>query len=166
MKVKIKKTHKDSKIPEYKNGNWMDAYVADVAIVSNNQDFKMSNLEWTSEICEDAKTIYIPSDSIVIINLGFAIQLPEGREMHLLPRSGTFRKYGLLLTNSQGIIDTNYCGDTDVVMAMFYSTRPTRISIGERLVQLKIEKVMEQYEFEVVDTLGSEARGGFGSSGR
>lgn len=166
MKVKIKKTHKDSKIPEYKNGNWMDAYVADVAIVANNQDFKMSNLEWTSEICEDAKTIYIPTNAVVVVNLGFAISLPEGKEMHMLPRSGTFRKYGLLLTNSEGIIDNNYNGNTDVVMAMFYSTRQTRISIGERLVQLKIEDVMGQYEFEEVDDLGNEARGGFGGTGR
>ena len=86
--------------------------------------------------------------------------------MHILPRSGTFRKYGLLLTNSEGIIDNNYNGNTDVVMAMFYSTRQTRISIGERLVQLKIEDVMEQYEFEEVDDLGNEARGGFGGTGR
>lgn len=97
-----------------------------------------------------------------LIPLGISTKLPEGYYAILLPRSSTFKKYGLLLANSTGIIDTTYCGDDDLWMMSVYPTRHAIIPANERLCQFTI--VREEL-FEVVNKEWiAENRGGFGSS--
>ena len=101
----------------------------------------------------------------VFIDLGFSAELPEGFEAYILPRSSTFKKTGLILTNSKGIIDESYNGDGDVWKAMFYATKEGEIAIGQRLLQFRLQKKMEKPTFKYVSTLGNNDRGGYGSSG-
>lgn len=99
------------------------------------------------------------------INLGVAMELPEGYEAHIVPRSSTFRKWGIIQTNHFGVIDNTYCGDNDWWCMEVFATRDTVINKGERICQFRIEKKMPEIEFETVDVLGNKDRGGYGSTG-
>lgn len=100
-----------------------------------------------------------------LIPLGVAMQIPEGYEGHLLPRSSTFKNYGILQTNACGIIDHSYCGDGDMWRMPVYATRNTVIEKGDRICQFRIVKNQPQIVFEECETLGNDNRGGFGSTG-
>lgn len=102
-----------------------------------------------------------------LIDLGIAMKMPEGIEAHLLPRSSTFKKWGIIQTNGMGIIDNAYCGDDDIWMMPVYATRDTHITAGSRVAQFKLEKTMEneRYHFTIVTNLDDPSRGGFGSTG-
>lgn len=102
----------------------------------------------------------------VFVKFGFSIKLPNNHEAHIVPRSSTFKNYGLLLTNSTGIIDNSYCGDNDEWCAMFYATRDGEIKIGERLVQFRLFRNQPKLEILEVDSTGDSDRGGYGSTGR
>lgn len=100
-----------------------------------------------------------------LIDLGVSMQLPEGYEGHLAPRSSTFKKWGLIQTNGTGIVDTSYCSDKDVWMMPVYATRDTQIYEGDRVCQFRIMPVQSHIEFKKVDHLDNPERGGFGSTG-
>ena len=104
------------------------------------------------------------------IPLGVAMELPKGIEANIVPRSSTFERYGLLQTNSYGIVDNAYCGDTDEWQMPVYATRATFVPKGTRLCQFRLNptmsKVFGEIAFESVITLGNVARGGFGSTGK
>lgn len=103
---------------------------------------------------------------VVKVNLGVSMELPTGYEALVAPRSSTFKYYGLTLTNSVGIIDNSYSGDNDIWMAQFIAHRTGHIFKGDRVCQFRIIKSMDKITFEVVDKLGNDDRGGFGSTGR
>ena len=100
------------------------------------------------------------------IPLGVAMELPEGYEAHVVPRSSTFEKYGVIMTNSFGVIDNKYCGDNDFWSFPAYAVRDTWIMKNERICQFRIVKQQPEVTFLRVDKLGNEDRKGFGSSGR
>lgn len=100
------------------------------------------------------------------IPLGISIELPEGYEAHVAPRSSTFKNWGIIQTNSVGVIDNSYCGDNDIWMMPVYATRFTEIKKNDRICQFRILEKQPHLEFETVDHLGNEDRGGFGSTGR
>lgn len=100
------------------------------------------------------------------IPLGISVELPEGYEAHVAPRSSTFKNWGIIQTNSVGIIDNSYCGDNDIWMMPVYATRFTEIKKNDRVCQFRIVEKQPHLEFETVDHLGNEDRGGFGSTGR
>lgn len=100
-----------------------------------------------------------------IISLGFSAQLPKGYEAHLAPRSSTFKKWGIVQTNSVGIIDEAYCGENDVWGFPAYFTRDTEIHKGDRIGQFRLVEKMDNVDFEHVDHLDAKSRGGFGSTG-
>lgn len=169
MNIRIKKMRENAKLPEFKNGNWMDTYVSQIGYVCPDIDpiegeFSFDDIIWFDENRHNDVS-YCEGD-ILVFKLGFALELPQGKELHLLPRSGTFRKYGLILTNSEGIGDDTYIGDGDEYMAMMFATRDGSVSIGDRLIQIKIEDAMPKYEFEEVETFGNENRGGYGTTGK
>ena len=112
------------------------------------------------------ETIDLKAGESCRIHLGFALQLPEGYEAHVVPRSSTFKTWGLLQTNSMGVIDCSYCGDHDEWMVPFYATRDTHIDRGDRVAQFRIMKNQPQLIFEQVDHLEGKDRGGFGSTGK
>lgn len=112
------------------------------------------------------KTMYIGAGTYVMIPLGVAMQLPEGYEAHIVPRSSTFKNWGLIQTNHMGIIDETYCGDTDEWCMPVYATRDTEIKAGDRVCQFRIVEHQPDFDFEVVDLLNNDSRGGFGSTGK
>ena len=167
LDVKIRKIRENSILPVAHNGNWMDAYVSKIGTVSPDEGgrYNYNEVVWYDENKHD--TIHYVKDDVVIVQLGFALQLPPNHELHLLPRSSTFKKTGLLLTNSMGIGDTSYCGNGDEYSAMFFATRAGEVSIGQRIVQIRIEESMgNKFEFVEVEDLGNPDRGGFGSTGK
>ena len=112
-----------------------------------------------------AKEMVISKGQHVLIPLGVAIELPKGYEAIVAPRSSTFKKWGLLQTNSIGIIDEAYCGDGDQWLWTVYATRDAIINKNDRICQFRIIKHQPQLIFKTVETLGNEDRSGFGSTG-
>lgn len=99
------------------------------------------------------------------IKLGIAVKLPKNHEAIIAERSSTFGRYGLLLTNSIGVIDNAYCGNDDEWGAMFYPTKDITVATGTRLLQFRIQKCQPEIKVEYVDDLKGANRGGFGSTG-
>lgn len=100
-----------------------------------------------------------------LIPLGVAMKLPAGYEAHVAPRSSTFKNYGILQTNSLGIIDGSYCGDQDMWRMPVYATRDTVIHKGDRICQFRIVENQPAVVFEEVECLENQNRGGFGTTG-
>lgn len=100
------------------------------------------------------------------IPLGISVELPEGYEAHIAPRSSAFKRWGIIQANSVGVIDNSYCGDNDIWMMPVYATRFTKIHKNDRICQFRIIRKQPEIMFETVDHLGNEDRGGFGSTGR
>lgn len=109
--------------------------------------------------------IYLKKGKTYYIPLGVAIELPQGYEAHIVPRSSTFKKWGIIQTNSMGIIDESYCGDNDEWCMPVIAVRPTYIHRGDRVCQFRIAEHQPEVSFEVVDVLGNPDRNGFGSTG-
>ena len=99
------------------------------------------------------------------LRLGVGMILPEGYEAHIAPRSSTFKNFGIILTNSVGVVDNSYCGDADEWKAPVYALRDTHIKKNERICQFRIMERQPELEFVTVDKLRDESRGGFGSTG-
>lgn len=100
-----------------------------------------------------------------ILPLGVAMELPEGYEAYVVPRSSTFKTYGIIQTNSFGVVDESYRGDSDMWRFPAYATRDVKINKYDRICQFRIQKKMPQVIFEEVEVLGNENRDGFGSTG-
>ena len=113
-----------------------------------------------------AQDMSLRAGCIYRIPLGISVELPEGYEAHVAPRSSTFKNWGIIQTNSVGIIDNSYCGDNDIWMMPVYATLFTEIKKNDRICQFRIVEKQPHLEFETVDHLGNEDRGGFGITGR
>ena len=114
------------------------------------------------------ESILIQSKSYGLIPLNLIIQVPEGTFIGVLPRSSTFKRTGLILANSIGVIDRDYCGPEDEIMALVYNTSDKIVGIdkGERLFQLIIFNC-ETPEIEIVEEyIKDNSRGGYGSTGK
>lgn len=111
-----------------------------------------------------AKDYDLKSGEFALIDLGVSMKLPEGYYAILLPRSSTFKKYGIIQTNSVGIIDNSYSGDNDIWMMPVLAMRDTHISKNDRICQFTIIP-KERFALHTVDHLSSTDRGGFGSTG-
>jgi len=99
------------------------------------------------------------------IPLGVGMILPEGYEAHVVPRSSTFKKWGIIQTNHCGIIDNSYSGDNDQWMMPVYAVRDTEIKKNDRICQFRIIERQPEIVFIEVDRLNDVDRGGFGSTG-
>lgn len=105
------------------------------------------------------------SGDFALIDLGVSMRLPEGYEAHIAPRSSTFKNYGIIQTNSIGIVDNSYSGTNDVWKMPCFFTRDTVIEPNDRICQFRIVKKMEPVSFTEVTELNNTNRGGFGSTG-
>lgn len=102
----------------------------------------------------------------VFVKLGFAMKMPEGFKANVYPRSGTFKNYGLLLTNSVGQIDNSYQGNDDEWCGMFYATRSGVMHYNDRILQFEVvPQAMNNAIFNFVDELEEANRGGYSSTG-
>lgn len=115
-----------------------------------------------------AEDVRIAAGEHKLVPLGVAMKLPEGYEAYLVPRSSSFKNWGVIQTNSIGVIDNSYCGDDDQWLWSVYGTRDAFIPAGSRVAQFRITKKMAaefDLNLETTDHLSDENRGGFGSTG-
>ena len=141
MEIKIKyHTDKIDKISKIKNGDWIDLRAAEDVVLKAGE-FKL-------------------------ISLGVSMELPSGYEAHIVPRSSTYKNFGIIQTNHQAVIDESYRGDADIWRYPAYALRDTEIKTNDRICQFRIMEKQPDFEFVEVDHLGNENRGGIGSTGR
>ena len=112
-----------------------------------------------------AEDIEMKAGSFHLIRLGVGMILPEGYEAHVAPRSSTFKNFGIIQTNSPGIIDNSYSGEKDEWRMPAYALRDTVIHKNDRICQFRIVEKQPTVEFEEVEHLHDKSRGGFGSTG-
>lgn len=140
MTIKIKYHNKNlEKVTAIQNGDWIDLRAAE--------------------------TVEMKAGDYKLISLGISMKLPEGYEAHVVPRSSTFKKWGVLQTNSMGVIDNSYCGENDIWRFPALAMRDTVIEEGDRICQFRIVKKMDAVYFETVEHMEDVDRGGFGSTG-
>lgn len=137
--IKVKYLRDIEKIVPYSQGDWIDLRAAE-DVTMKAGEYKM-------------------------IPLGVAMELPFGYEALVAPRSSTFKKYGVILANSIGIIDESYKGDNDEWNFLAYAVRDTVIRKNERICQFRIIKHQPRIFMFEVETLGNPDRGGIGSTG-
>jgi len=113
-----------------------------------------------------AEEVELKKGEYRLIKLGVSMQLPKGYEAVVVPRSSTYKNFGILQTNHMGVIDESYCGDNDQWMMPVLAVRDTVIHINDRICQFRIQKHQPQITFEEVEILGNSDRGSFGSTGK
>lgn len=152
MIIRVKYFDKATKLKKITKGNWIDVYA--------NKD------------------VFVKCGERAMVPLGFALELPEGWEGHLAPRSSTFKTWGIIQTNSVGVVDDTYIGDNDQWHMPVYclqgkdiesengeEVKGTWIRKGDKIGQFRIMEVMPEIEFEEVESFGNKDRGGFGTTG-
>ncbi|MGL4571774.1 MAG: dUTP diphosphatase [Clostridium sp.] len=158
MKIRIKYFEGATKLKKIAKGNWIDVYAS--------------------------KDVFVLLNDRAMIPLGFALELPKGYEGHLAPRSSTFKTWGVIQTNSVGIVDDTFIGDNDQWhMPVYclqrkgtqwiehcnseedYLAEGTWIKKGDKIGQFRIMEIMPSFEFEEVESFGNEDRGSFGTTG-
>ena len=138
--IKIRYLRDIKKIERFNVGDWIDLRAAEDVMIDKGQ-FKL-------------------------IPLGVAMELPEGYEALVAPRSSTFKKLGIMMANSIGIIDESYKGDNDEWHFPAYAVKDTVIHKNERICQFRIIQHQPMIHLKEVDCLGNDDRGGIGSTGR
>lgn len=99
------------------------------------------------------------------LSLGVAMKLPKGYEAHIIPRSSTFSRYGIILVNSMGLIDNSYCGPQDIWTFHAFAMVDITIPAGTRICQFRITEKQPKIIFDIVPRLHGDNRGGYGSTG-
>ena len=112
-----------------------------------------------------SEDVVLKAGEFKLIPLGVAMELPQGYEAHIVPRSSTFKTWGIIQTNSMGVVDCSYCGDNDMWRMPAYATRDVEIHVNDRICQFRIMKNQPKISFEEVEHLDNEDGGGFGSTG-
>lgn len=112
-----------------------------------------------------AESVSMKAGEFRLISLGVSMQLPPGYEAHVLPRSSTFKKWGIIQANSMGVIDESYCGDGDIWYFPAVALRDTVIEKGDRICQFRIIQKMPDAALQRVEFLSAPDRGGIGSTG-
>lgn len=135
------------------------------AIDSMQRIEKIEIGDWIDLRCADPNGVTLKKGEFAVIPLGIAMELPKGYEAHVVPRSSTFKNFGIIQTNSFGVIDESYCGDNDWWFFPAYAIRDTKINFNDRICQFRIVKKMPKVEFEEVTELGNKDRNGYGSTG-
>ncbi len=112
-----------------------------------------------------AEDVTLKAGEFKLIPLGVAMKLPQGYEAHVVPRSSTFKNFGVIQTNHCGIIDESYCGDNDQWYFPAYALRDTQIHVNDRICQFRIMEHQPTIQFEETEKLTGADRGGIGSTG-
>ena len=113
-----------------------------------------------------SEEVSLKKGEFTLIPLGVGMKLPEGYEAHVVPRSSTFKNFGVIQTNHMGIIDGSYCGDNDMWRMPVLAVRDTQIHVNDRICQFRIMKNQPAINFDEVERLEETDRGGFGSTGK
>ena len=102
-----------------------------------------------------AEDVDLKQGEFKLIPLGVAMQLPKGYEAHIVPRSSTFKNFGIIQTNHQGVVDCSYCGDNDQWFMPVLAVRDTHISFNDRICQFRIMENQPKIAFDEVVSLSS-----------
>lgn len=113
-----------------------------------------------------AEDVNLEKGDFRLISLGVSMKLPDGYEAHIVPRSSTFKHWGIIQANHMGVIDNSYCGDNDIWKFPAIATRDAVIYKNDRICQFRIMRKQPCVRFDTVEHLNEPDRGGFGSSGR
>lgn len=139
LSIKIKYFRDIEPIQKFENGDWIDLRSGiDIDLKAGDQ---------------------------VLIPLGVGMILPDGYEAHIVPRSSTLKKFGIIQGNHMGIVDNSYSGDGDEWMMSVIAFRDTHISKNDRICQFRVLKKQPKLVFEKVKNLNETSRGGFGTTG-
>lgn len=125
---------------------------------------KISVGDWVD--LRSAERVELRAGQYHLIPLGVGMILPDGYEAHVLPRSSTPSKFGVIMANSMGVIDNSYSGDADEWKFPAVAIRDTIIEKGDRIAQFRLVKNQPGIEFETVAHLNEISRGGIGSTGK
>ena len=162
MNIKIRKIRPSAIIPKHVGGNkrscWLDLYASRIEVAPEYGQAVIASTKGSS--------VSYHAGDIVKICFGVAMEMPNGYEGYVVPRSSTEKNFGLLITNSPGVIDETYRGDIDEWKGRFLAIRDGSISIGDRPAQFRIQEKMPEVSFIEVDRLNNADRGGFGTSGK
>lgn len=151
---------------EYVSNNLVPIHVETVQIKYHTDIEPLEQKEGSDWIdLRAAEEVKMSPNQFKLIPLGVSMKLPEGYEAHIVPRSSTFKTWGIIQTNHMGVIDESYCGDDDQWMMPVLATRAVIIHKNDRICQFRIVKKQPKILFQKVDSLGKESRGGFGSTG-
>lgn len=169
------------RIKKLKNGDWIDlrCYDAEKIITKNtiqyNYDapYTLSRktikqpVQWRQGIFEDKLVEFFKyhTGDFILINLGLAMELPQGCEANVVPRSSSFKTYSFLQTNSFGVIDESYKGNNDIWFMPVLAMQDGFIIKNERVCQFRVNSKMKDFEIIEVESLDNEDRNGFGSTG-
>lgn len=175
LKIKVKRINKDIELPKIiDKGEWVDLRAAETINLKAPQAETLK----TKTINRERVSSRDVSFDFKLIPLGIAIKLPKGFEAIVAPRSSTYKNYGIIQTNSIGIIDNSYCGDSDEWKMPVISFANTTINKRDRICQFKIQLSQKAtiwqrikwllssgIKVEEVESLGDDNRGGFCSTG-
>lgn len=113
-----------------------------------------------------AEHVVLKQGEFKLIKLGVSMELPKGYEAVIVPRSSTYKNFGIIQTNHMGVVDETYCGDNDMWMMPALAMRDTEIQVNDRICQFRIQKHQPVISFVEVKSLGNADRGGIGSTGK
>ena len=113
-----------------------------------------------------SEEVTLKQGEFALVPLGVAMELPKGYEAHIVPRSSTYKNFGVIQTNHMGVIDESYCGDNDMWRMPVIAMRDTQIHVNDRICQFRIMKNQPEILFEEVEHLEGKDRGGFGTTGK
>ena len=161
MKIKVKLHDGQLPLEILEQGDWID--------LRSNMYYKSPGISVQTGV---------PIIDNKLLPLGISMELPKYFEANILPRSSSFKRFGFMLLNSMGIIDSSYCGNKDEWMVNLLFFKESEIVKGDRIVQFRIRPSQfapwwvhlkwifkKKIEFVYVDDLENNDRGGFGSSG-
>lgn len=121
------------------------------------------NSSWIDLRC--AENLELKAGEDKLISLGVSIKVPDNWEGQIVPRSSTFKNWGILQVNSKGIIESNYASNEDIWKMWVYAVRDTKINKNDRICQFRIAEKQPKLNIIEVDDMEYETRGGFGSTG-
>lgn len=125
---------------------------------------KISVGDWID--LRSAETVELKAGEYKAIPLGVGMILPDEYEAYVLPRSSTFKNYGIICPNSMGVIDNSYSGDGDEWHFLVYALRDTKIMKNDRICQFRIVRNQPRLSIRFVKKLKKISRGGIGSTGK
>jgi dUTP pyrophosphatase len=130
------------------------------------------------DLCAWAKDSYdetflIPPHTVMIVPTGLNVNIPNGYEIQIRPRSGLAAKFGVTVLNTPGTIDSDYCGDGEdfelKVILINHNKIPFSIKHGDRIAQMVVAKLADHELVEVEEfgkTDKTSRKGGLGSTGK
>lgn len=169
MKIKVKLFDRACKFEFIKKGEWIDLRAAEDVTIEGPHSLTLD------KTTNRRKVVFSTHN----IPLGIGMKLPKGIEAHILPRSGTYKDWFIMMRNSEGIIDSSYSGPDDQWKFAAIAMDTAVIKKGDRICQFRLELSQKatvwqkikwlftkKIKFEFVDNYGGVNRGGFGSTGR